>query len=49
MLELTNLSILLIVNAVFAHPITTGIFQFLKTIGYEIEPQKKVWQYGSYF
>lgn len=41
MLELKNLGLLLIVNTVFSFPITTGIFQFLKTVGYEIDPQKK--------
>jgi len=38
MLELTNLGLLLIVNAVFALPITTGIFEFLKNVRCEIDP-----------
>lgn len=41
MLELKNLGLLAIVNAVFTFPITTGIFQFFRVIGHEINAQKK--------
>jgi hypothetical protein len=41
MLELKNLGLLVIFNAVFAFPITTGIFQFFRIIGNEIDTNKK--------
>jgi hypothetical protein len=41
MLELKNLGLLLIINGVFCFPITTGIFNFFKVVGCEINSQKK--------
>ncbi len=41
MLEIKNLSLLLIINGFFAFPFTTGIFQFFRLTGCEINSQKK--------
>jgi hypothetical protein len=41
MLELQNLGFIIVVNAVFAFPITTGVFQFFRVIGNEIKSEKK--------
>jgi hypothetical protein len=39
--EIKNLGLLVVVNAVFAFPITTGLFQFFRAIGNDINSQKK--------
>jgi hypothetical protein len=41
MLDLKNLGLLLLINGVFSFPITTGIFQFFRVLGSEINSQKK--------
>ena len=41
MFGLKNLGLVLMLNIIFSYSITTGIFQFLKAVGCEIEPQKK--------
>lgn len=41
MLELKNLGLLVIFNAVFSFPITTGIFQFFRIFENEIDANKK--------
>jgi hypothetical protein len=41
MLDPKNLGLLVIINAVFTFPITTGIFQLLSVLGNEIDSQRK--------
>jgi hypothetical protein len=41
MLNPENLGLLILINAVFSFPMTTGIFEFFKIIGKEINSQKK--------
>ena len=41
MLDPINLGLLIVINAVFTFPITTGIFQLLRALGHEIDSQRK--------
>lgn len=41
MLDPKNLGLLIMINTVFAFPITTGIFQLLRALGNEIDSNRK--------
>lgn len=41
MLDVKNLGLLLIINGIFCFPITTGLFQFYRLTGHELDHQKK--------